>query len=106
MWRNGETITILRAKPRDRFGDGGFDVHHTIDNVIIKWGGSEDLQDMREGSETLATLYCPPGSDVLASDRIQAPDGDDYFVNGKPERPQGAYSGRQPYVKVRLKAVT
>lgn len=105
MWRNGDTVTVLRKKARDRFGDGGFDEHHTIDNVVIKWGTTEDLTDSRDGAETDVVLFCPGGSDVLASDRIQLPDGDEYFVNGKPGRPKSPFSGRSPYVEVKLKAV-
>lgn len=107
MWRNGETVEILRDSPRDRYGDGGgFDFHHLEHNVIIKWGPSEGLEGQRDGDVTEVTLFFPNGADVLASDRVRLPDGDEHWVNGKPERPQGAFSGRRPYVKVRLKAVT
>ena len=107
-WRNGETVEVLRDSPRDRYGDGGgYDFHHYLHNVIIKWGPSEDLNASGRDSEgTVATLFCPQGSDALASDRMRLPDGYEYWVVGKPKRPQGAYSGRRPYVEVRLKAVT
>lgn len=106
MWRNGETVTVLRVGPRDRYGDGGgFDVSHTISNVVIKWTDVDELEDQREASVSDVTLFCPFGADILASDRVQLPDGDEYFVNGKPARPTSPFSGRKPYVAVKLRAV-
>lgn len=106
MWRNGDTIEVLRDTPKDRYGDGGgFTLHHLEHNVVVKWGSSEGLEEQRTGDVTEVTLFCPNGADVLASDRIQLPDGDEYWVDGKPARPTSPFSGRKPYVEVRLKAV-
>lgn len=111
MWTRGETVTVLRRKKRDRHGDAvdgttdGYVVHHTIENVVIKWLDAEDLPVGQIGSEIVARMSCPKGADVLATDRIRLEDGDEYWVDGKPKRPRSPFTGRQPYVGVNLKAV-
>lgn len=111
MWSRGETVEVFRKKARDRHGDAldggteGYVFHHEIENVAIDELSSEDLQDQRVGSETFVHLSCPSGADVLATDQIRLPDGDMYAVDGKPKRPRSPFSGRQPYVSVKLKAV-
>lgn len=104
MWSQGDTVTVLRARPRDRFGDGGFDVHHTESNVAIAPTGTAEPDPLRGLVESDVDLYLPPGADVLASDRIELPDGDEYFVVGKPARWKSPFTGWKPGVVVQLKA--
>ncbi len=112
VWSNGVTVKVLRIPPqpsgrkRDRFGDStGFQEHHRIANVAIEWESTtEPNPGERELVQSDITLYCPAGSDILASDRVELPDGDEYFVVGKPARWQSPFTGWQPGVVVKLRA--
>jgi hypothetical protein len=104
VWLHGETIKVLRATPRDRFGDGGFQEHHEIRNVAIAWNNTTEPDPTRDVVTTDVTIYCPVGSDILASDRVEFPDGDEYFVVGKPARWQSPFTGWKPGIEVKLRA--
>ena len=112
MWSNGVTVKVLRIPPqpsgrkRDRFGDSaGFQAHHRITNVAVEWNNStEPDAGERELVQSDVTLYCPAGTDILASDRVELPDGDEYFVVGKPQRWQSPFTGWKPGVVVQLRA--
>ena len=84
----GEMLPVLRRiSTRDRYGDGGqFDVHHEIGPCGVAWNETTENTDGREAIVSDATVYAPTGSDVLATDQIELPDGDRYRVVGKPAR--------------------
>jgi hypothetical protein len=106
MFAHGETVKVHRRPARDRTGDGAdYDFSHDIENVGIDWGASSEDDDRRETVLSSARLLCPAGSDVLASDRIELPDGDMYRVDGKVARVKNPFSGWEPGVIVNVKAV-
>lgn len=110
-YAHGDTITILRRPSRDRFGDTSYVAHHDIDGVAIDLTGSDEPNP--NGAPTLdrpmarydAIAYCPTGADVLASDIAELPDGLQYHVVGRPERPRHPRTGSAPGVIVRLRRI-
>lgn len=107
----GDTVTILRRPSRDRFGDTSYVAHHDIDGVVIDFDGADEPNP--SGAPTLdrplarydVTMYCPTGADVLASDIAELPDGLQYHVVGRPERPRHPRTGSTPGVIVRLRRI-
>lgn len=116
----GETVTILRPTDRSRPGDAGrdrsgdrdesLDVHHTIENVGVDRSGTigaDEPQGMGERLICDVVLYCPVGSDVLASDRVELEDDDAvYSVVARPVNWKSPFTGWNPGLVVKLKAVT
>lgn len=108
----GETVTVLRAGERDRSGDRSteFEPHHTLDSCGINWTGaggqSQEVDFQRETVLSFVELYCPAGADILASDKVELPDGQIYNVVGKPSRWHSPFTGWEPGVVVRLKGVS
>nr|WP_296763818.1 hypothetical protein [Rhodococcus sp. (in: high G+C Gram-positive bacteria)] len=92
MFLYGDTVSILRsAGKRDKFGDKTEkDFHHDVHQVGIDWEASEELKpgatevDNRQLIVSDVILYVPYGSDILASDHVELPDGLTYKVNGRP----------------------
>lgn len=83
---DAQTITVLRRGGRDEFGDpiDEFDGHHEIHNVLIDYETTTSDRDRREEYTIRGTLRMPVGSDVMATDRIELPDGSRAVVEGKP----------------------
>ncbi|WP_280404956.1 hypothetical protein [Nocardia brasiliensis] len=107
----GETITVLRRPARDKFGDQSYDAHHTVSGVGIDWratdtDNSSGELDFRSSVSSEVTLYCPRGTDILASDQIELPDGQVYAVVGKPAPWRSPMTGWAPGVEVRAKRVS
>ncbi|WP_043825027.1 hypothetical protein [Rhodococcus opacus] len=99
-------MKIWRRPPRTRTGDGGdFEHSHDIENVGIEWPSTTEDTDGRETVLSSVRLSCPAGADILASDRVELPDGDFYRVDGKPARVRNPFSGWEPGVTVNVKAV-
>ncbi len=107
MWRRGETITVLRpTNVNTRHpGDGVTEVPHTIDNVVINWSGTSEINAHGEVEVSDVVLYLPPGSDIRSIDRVKLPDGDRYHVIGKPAPWRSPWTGRRPGIEVKLKGV-
>jgi len=110
FFAGGESVTVLRAGERDRTGDRTeFQPHHTIDNCGINWSGvsgqTQEEEYRRESVISFIELFCPPGADILASDKIQLPDGQIYNVTSKPARWHSPFTSWEPGVIVRLKGV-
>lgn len=112
MFPAGETVTVLRRPPRSKFGDAEFQEHHTISGVGVDWAatdepnsGNSNADNNREAVVTDVVLYCPWGSDVLSSDRVELPDSDVYRVIGKPARWRDPFTGSTPGVVVKLQRI-
>ncbi|MEZ5152122.1 hypothetical protein [Rhodococcus zopfii] len=107
MWCRGETITVLRPTNVSlrHPGDGVTEVPHTIDNVIINWAGTSEINARGQVEVSDVVLYLPPGSDIRSTDRVKLPDGDRYHVIGKPAPWRSPWSGRRPGTEVKLKGV-
>lgn len=82
----GQMLPVLRrTTARDRYGDGGyFEEHHQIGPCGVSYGNAGEFTDNREATSTDAQVIAPLGSDVLASDQVELPDGP-YRVVGRPE---------------------
>lgn len=108
----GVEITVIRPALRDRFGDRGAESSHTLDNVWIDWEGtSDDVAGQRDTAISDVEIHCLPGSapwppDIRPGDRVVLPDGDEYFVVGKPGLWQGRRRSSPTGLAVELKART
>jgi hypothetical protein len=85
---SGDTETVVRIRPpaRDPFGDpgngGGPDLE--IGGCLFAPGGSAENNIAANQVDTDATVYCPPGTTIAATDRIRAR-GVLYQVVGDPQ---------------------
>lgn len=82
---NSETVTVIRSAGRTRVGDpipGGttFDVA----GCLFAPGPSQEPAVAAQQVDTDATVYAPPGTAVLPTDRIRAR-GVEYAVVGDPQ---------------------
>ncbi|NQE86648.1 hypothetical protein [Nocardia terpenica] len=108
---HGDTVIVWRRPARDRFGDTSYVEHHTIPETVIEYGSQDEPNANgaptadRELARYDVTLYCPVGADVLANDLIELPDGDQYHVVGRPQRPKHPVTGWTPGVVVRLRRI-
>lgn len=77
----GESVTVWRAGPADRYGDRTWAVHHTVSDVLIDWSGSSMGRDRRAQDTTDLVLMFQSDPDVESTDRVEvrgskyAPDG-------------------------------
>lgn len=80
------TATVIRPPKPARFGDPGAGAPKTftIDGCQFAPGPSRELVDGASQVSTDGTLYAPPGSDVLAIDRVVVL-GNEYAVVGDPQ---------------------
>lgn len=103
----GETVTVLRRATRDRTGDGGFTEHATIGGCAFAWDSVDEDMNRRETAEVWARVHVPKSADIIASDRIERANGDQYMVVGKPQwdnvHPMTGWDSG--YKEIRLKGV-
>lgn len=106
------TVIVTRPAPRDRFGDRAAGSRWEVDNVWINWAGTrDDVAGQRDTAISDVEIHCLPGSapwppDIRAGDRVELPDGDEYFVVGKPALWQGRRRSSPRGLAVELKART
>ena len=101
---NGETITVFR-QTQDPFGDLTPGDSHEIENCAI-W--STNTSETVTGEDLVIwalTVLCPPGSDVLATDRVNAR-GTLYDVLGEPIIHRSSITGHQSGLEVHLTTAT
>lgn len=81
-----ETVTVVRPTGRDRFGDPkpGTATEFDVPGCLFAPGPSTEYALAANQVDTDATIYAPPGTAVLATDRIRAR-GDLYSVVGMPQ---------------------
>lgn len=81
----GVTVRVLRnASKRDRTGDrAGASDHHQINNVAVDWGAVDENTDRREQPLTQIQVFVPKGSDLVASDLIELPNGVQLRIVGR-----------------------
>lgn len=104
MILGGDTVTRLRGRSRDGFGDvTGTDTGLDIAGCSVQPGASAESTDRGELLVSGVTLYAPPGTDLAATDRVRWL-GDVYEVDGTPDEwhDQG---GTPSHVQARLKLV-
>jgi len=81
-----DTVTILRGRTRDRFGDlQGADTGTVVTGCSVQPTSASESTDRGELLVTNLTVYLPPGTDVLATDRVSWL-GTVYQVDGHPAR--------------------
>jgi hypothetical protein len=81
-----ETVTVVRPTGRDAFGDPlpGTPAEHDIPGCLFAPGPSTENNTAAQQVDTDATVYAPPGADVLATDRVRAR-GNLFDVVGDPQ---------------------
>lgn len=85
----GETVTVVRPAPLDKFGDpvpGETDTEFDSDGWMVAPGGSTELRDGQNSVDSDMALYRtgPPGSEeILPKDRVRVR-GQLYEVQGEP----------------------
>lgn len=109
MMPNGDTVGVLRSQGRDKFGDVSLDLHHEIHGVGIDWSSTDTTNsgevENRAAVVSNVVMYCPVGTDILASDRVELPDGDTYRVVGKPAPWKNPMTGWSAGVVVKLQRI-
>lgn len=113
LFANGDTITILRSGGRDKYGDTSYEESHEIDNVGIHYSDGRRVKSNDDESEieTRATfvtdivLYCPIGSDILVTDKVELPDGSLCRVTRKPFLMKSPITGWSPGITVFLRLI-
>ncbi|MFC9432687.1 hypothetical protein [Nocardia sp. NPDC057030] len=115
IFPHGQTVTVIRPAAKTSTGDpsGPPSAPHTIAGCAIGRGsrlsagsGTDSETDHRDATVTDVDLFCPPGADIRAGDRVLLP-GDDtvYLVVGQPGRWHSPYTGWEPGVDVKLTGV-
>lgn len=110
---HGDTITILRSGGRNKFGDTSYEESHQIHNVGIHWSDGrrvksnddESQVDNRDTFATDITLFCPIGSDIVVTDKVELPDGSMCRVARKPFPQKSPFTGWSPGVVVALRLI-
>lgn len=110
---NGETITVLRSASRNKYGDTSYTESHQVHNVGIhysdgrkvKTNDDESQVDNRDTFVTDITLFCPTGSDILVTDKIELPDGSMCRVARKPFPTKSPFSGWTPGLVVNVRLI-
>lgn len=106
---HGQSVTLLRARlVADPHGgdypvkDWNDPVSSTIENAFVAASSSvRSTTATRAQVLTDKSLYCQPGSDVLAGDRIVS-GGLTYTIDGQPSADTNPFSGWQPVMEVAL----
>lgn len=86
MILGSDTVTRLRGQSRDDFGDvSGADAELDIGGCSVQPTGATESTDRGDLLVTRLTAYLPPGTDLVATDRVRWL-GDVYEVDGEPAR--------------------
>lgn len=101
MILGSDTVTVLRGRTRNTSGNWtGMDVGTDVTGCSVQPTSSTESTDRGELLITNATAYLPPGTDILATDRVQWL-GDIYAVNGPPARWRDE-TGNEDHVQAQL----
>ena len=96
-----DTVTVLRGRARNTSGDlAGSDTETDVDGCAVQPVSASESTDRGELQVTNAAVYLPPGTDILATDRVWWL-GDVYAVNGTPARWRDE-AGNEDHVQVQL----
>jgi hypothetical protein len=97
-----ETVTVIRPPGNDEFGDPlpGTAVEFEVPGCLFAPGPSKEMGFAAATVDTDGTVYSPPGTDVLATDRVRVR-GVVYSVVGHPQD-----WGRSAGVVIVLRRVT
>lgn len=104
MILGSDTVTRLRGRQRDRFGNlSGTDDELDIAGCSVQPASATESTDRGELLVTTATLFAPGAPDLAAADRVRWL-GDVYEVDGKPAA-WGDPTGIASHVQAQLKLV-
>jgi hypothetical protein len=80
----GQPAVILRPTgPANRYGEQTYAEHHIIEGCGLAPRYSSEVHDNRSSVIIGFSLFGPPGSDILAKDRVRWVDGNTYRVEGE-----------------------
>lgn len=97
-----DVVTRLRGRARDNFGNlTGTDAETDITGCSVQPLGGTEMTDRGEMTVSNVTLFSPPGTDIIATDRVRWA-GSVYAVDGPPEAWRDR-AGRPSHVQVQLK---
>jgi hypothetical protein len=96
-----DTVTILRGRSRDDFGNlQGSDTGTDVTGCSVQPTSASESTDKGELLVTNASVYLPAGTDILATDRVQWL-GTVYAVDGAPARWRDE-AGAEDHVQAQL----
>lgn len=99
------TVVSRAVSGTDSLGNDVFTLTKTVVLGAFAPGGSTELVQGQDIVITQPVAYLPPGTVVGPSDAVQVA-GTTYEVDGSPNAWLSPFTGWQPGVEVRLKAVT
>lgn len=101
MILGSDTVTVLRGRSRDDFGNlQGEDTGTDVTGCSVQPASASESTDRGELLITNATAYLPAGTDILATDRVQWL-GTVYEVDGPPARWRDE-TGNEDHVQAQL----
>ena len=100
------TVEVWRLPERNKFGDTNHVLHHEIEGCVMAPRYSSEVTENRSTTIIGFSLFGPPGADILATDRIKAPDGNTYRVVGEAASWTSPYSGWSPGFEAALERIT
>lgn len=102
----GETVTVVRPAGTDDWGDPipGSGTETDVEGCMVQPRTSTELTESRDTVFIGFTVWMPPGTDVLSTDKVRYR-GVEYVVNGEPFR-WPDFSGVEDHVQVELEGVT
>src|ERR1700704_28286 len=100
----GITVTIQR-QTEDKFGNWVTSGSHTVGPCGIDYTNSTELTSNQDTVSRVAVLYCPPGANIVSTDRVLLPDGSQWSVVGHTADFANPMTGWNPGLTVRLEAV-
>lgn len=101
----GITVEVHRSM-QVKHGDRTYVLSHTIAGCAMAPRYSNEVTDRRSAVIVGFSLYGPPGSDILAKDRIRTPDGNFYHVVGEAAEWTSPMTGWRPGFEAALERVT
>lgn len=102
----GLSVEVHRPPAMDRHGDGSYTFHHTIDGCAMAPRYSSEVNENRTSVIVGFSLFGPPGSDILAKDRVKTPDGNFYRVVGEAASWASPLTGWAPGFEAALERIT
>ncbi|MGW5519996.1 hypothetical protein [Nocardia africana] len=103
-YTRGIMLTVVRhTGTRNWEGDySGTVTRHKIGPCDIKWLSNTEDNSQGEQLQKLGQVTAPEGSDVLASDGIELPDGRPYVIDGDVDTPRNSWTHWTPGTRFRI----
>ncbi|WP_306365309.1 hypothetical protein [Nocardia sp. CC227C] len=102
----GTMLTVVRrgaANAKDWQGDPiGPEATHQIGPCDLKWVTDSEDNTSGELLVLVAQVTAPAGSDVIASDRIRLPNGNEFVIDGQVRDTPNSFTGWSSGVRFRI----